>query len=306
MNLTFRQLQIFESVARHLSFTKAAAQLHLTQPAVSMQIKLLESATEIELFERVSKQLHLSEAGQIVLNHCIAFRNQLESLESDIARLKGIEMGTLRIAVPGTANAFVTIFVAEFCRLYPSVNFNLTISNRSGLIRHLTDNETDLVIMGEPPGNLQLTGQKFMSNPLVVIAPPNHELSLSNQPIKLEELMQHEFVVREEGSGTRIAMERFCNEQNVDLKTSMEVSSNESIKQAVAAGLGLGIVSLHTLELELKLKTVAVLDAQSFPITRQWYLVHHEAKNLSPVAAAFQDFVMANANSLWSLSDSHQ
>lgn len=301
MTLTFRQLQIFESVAKHLSFTKAAAQLNLTQPAVSMQIKLLEESTEIELFERVSKQLQLSEAGNTMLNHCIAFRNQLESLESDIARLKGIEMGTLRIAVSGTANAFVTIFLAEFCRLYPGVSFNLTISNRSGLLQSLAGNETDLVIMGEPPGNLQLNGQRFMANPLVVIAPPDHELATPKKRISLKKLMTHEFVVREEGSGTRIAMERFCNQQQVTLKTSMEVSSNESIKQAVAAGLGLGIVSIHTLELELKLKTVTVLNAESFPILRQWYLVHHEVKNLSPLATAFQEFVITNATSLWSL-----
>jgi len=302
MNLTLRQLQIFASVAKHLSFTKAASELHLTQPAVSMQVKLLEEATGLELFERVSKRLQLSAAGTVVLGHCTAFRDGLEALESDIARLKGVEKGILRLSTTGTANAFVTLLVAEYCRQYPSVTISLSILNRSGLLRSLTENDTDLVIMGAPPTNLPVVGEQFMDNPLVVIAAPGHKLT-SDRTIPLQELMEYEFVVRENGSGTRIAMERFCNEQGVTLKTAMEVSSNESIKQAVAAGLGLGIVSLHTLELELALKRIAVLRAEAFPIMRRWNLVQHELKNLSPAATAFRQFVVEQATSIWSLSD---
>lgn len=307
MNLTLRQLHIFEAVARHLSFTRAATELHLTQPAVSMQVKLLEEALGMALFERVSKRLKLTEAGRIMLKHSSLMRQHMEDVQIDIARLKGAEIGTLRLVVPGTANAFVTLFVAEFCARHAGIGFSLTIANRSGLLDHLSDNETDLVIMGEPPANLNLVGERFMDNPLVAIAPPDHPLTRSRHRVSLEKMMSHEFVVREEGSGTRIAMERFCNEQNVTLRTSMEVSSNESIKQAVAAGLGLGIVSLHTLELELSLQRLCVLKAEAFPIMRHWYLVRLQSKELSPVAAAFQEFVLSEATGLWPLAgDEHK
>ncbi len=302
MNLTLRQLQIFESVARTLSFTKASAELHLTQPAVSMQIKLLEEATDSLLFERVSKKLFLTDAGRILLQYAIDFRRQMEDIETDLARLKGAEMGTLRLALPGTANAFVVLFVAEFCRLHRGVGINLTIANRSGLLKQLNDNETDLVIMGEPPANLPLTGERFMDNPLVVIAAPDHPLAQRTRNVPLSQLMEHEFVVREDGSGTRIAVERFCVQHGVSLRTTMEVSSNESIRQTVAAGLGLGIVSLNTLELELALNKVALIRAQHIPIMRHWYFVHRKDKHLSPLAEAFSAFVKDQANTLWPLA----
>ncbi len=304
MNLTLRQMQIFEVVARNLSFTKASAELHLTQPAVSMQIKLLEETTETLLFERVRKKLFLTEAGQVMLRHASIFRQQLETAEADLARLKGAEMGTLKLTIPSTANAFVTLFIAEFCRQHPGVGFNLNIANRSGLLQQLSENETELAIMGEPPANFNLVGERFMDNPLVVIAPPDHPLAQRSRRVPLVRLMEHEFVVREVGSGTRIAMERFCTEHSVTLRTTMEVSSNESIRQTVAAGLGLGIVSLNTLELELTLKKVVIVRAPHFPIMRHWYLVHTQSKILSPVAEAFSVFVKNHANSLWPLASS--
>jgi len=302
MNLTLRQLQIFEAVARNLSFTKASTELHLSQPAVSMQVKLLEEAANTSMFERVGKTLQLTEAGQLMLRHCIAFRRQMLELQDEMAHLKGAELGTLRLAVPGTANAFVALFVAEFCHQHPRVGFNLSIANRAGLLKHLAENDTDLIIMGEPPANLNLVGERFMDNPLVIIAAPEHPLARRKRQIAFDQLIRHDFVVREQGSGTRIAMERFCAARNVTLQTTMEVSTNESLKQAVAAGLGLGIVSIHTLELELAMNKVVVVNAEAFPIMRMWYLVRHEAKELPPVAAAFQEFVLANGQALWPLA----
>ena len=301
MNITMRQLKIFQSVARNLSYTKAAAELHLTQPAVSMQIKQLEDNLGLPLFEQMGKKIFLTEAGKEMIHYSYTISQQLEEIYEVFARLQGLEQGTLRLAVPGTANQFVTQFLAEFRRRHPAVNFNLDIANRRGLLNRLENNEIDLVIMGKPPDDMELVSECFMNNPLVVIAGPDHPLT-KRKKIPLAELMENEFAVREEGSGTRIAMQRFLDEHNVVLKTSMEMTSNETLKQAVAAGLGLGIVSMHTLEMELTLQRLKVLKAEAFPIMRHWYIVYREGKRLSPIARTFRDFVVNDAVKLWSLA----
>lgn len=300
--LTLRQLRIFEAVARTRSFTRASAELHLTQPAVSMQIKLLEEATGTVLLERVKKQLFLTEAGRLLQRHAGEFRRQFEALESDLASLKGAEAGTLHLTVPGTANAFTTRYIAEFRRRHPAIRFQLSIANRAGLLKAIEENSTDLAIMGLPPAHAGLVSERFMNNPLVVIAAPDHPLASRTRRVALKTLMEHEFVVRETGSGTRNAVERFCGEHDIELQSIMEVSSNDSIKQTVAAGLGLGIVSLHTLEAELALGTLAVIRVQHFPIMRHWYLVHREDKQLSPVSEAFHRFVREEGEALWPLA----
>ena len=196
------------------------------------------------------------------------------------------------MSVATTANSFATRLLARFSHLHDNVTISLDVTNRRGLLDQLQNNETDLVIMGRPPENLDLVTEPFMDNSLVVIAPPTHPLAnATNIPMKA--LQQETFVVREAGSGTRIAMERFFSEQGVSLTTGMEMTSNEAIKQAVEAGLGLGIVSIHTLELEMETGRLIVLDAENFPILRHWYLVHRQGKRLSPVAQAFHDYVLS-------------
>jgi len=294
MNVTFRQLKVFEAVARHLSFTQAAQELHLTQPAVSMQIKQLEEEVGLPLFEQLGKKVFLTRAGEEMYHYSRSIAHELAEAEEVLEQLKGVKRGHLVLAVASTANYFATRILAAFAKQFPDVTFSLDVTNRAALLQQLERNESDLVIMGRPPADMHLIMETFMENPLVVVAPPNHPL-VSVAQVQLNDLRDEPFLFREKGSGTRIAMERFFKEHGVTLKTGMEMASNEAIKQAVEAGLGLGIVSIHTLELELETKRLAVLNVREFPILRHWYLVHREGKRLSPVAAEFRRFVLTEA-----------
>lgn len=300
MHVTLRQLKVFEAVARHLSFTRAAEQLHLTQPAVSMQIKQLEGNLGLPLFEQLGKKVYLTEAGREMYHYSRRIQGELAEAEAVLEELKGVTRGSLAISVASTANYFAPRLLAAFSKRHERVTLSLDVTNRETLLRQLENNEKDLVIMGRPPEGMDLVAEAFMDNPLVVIAPPDHPLAQLTR-VPLARLQQEIFVVREMGSGTRIAMERFFSEQGVTLTTGMEMSSNEAIKQAVGAGLGLGIVSVHTLELELETKRLAVLDVEAFPILRHWYVVHRRGKRLSPVAQAFKAFVLEAAERYWPL-----
>lgn len=291
MHLTLRQLKVFESVARNLSYTQAAQALHLSQPAVSMQIKQLESSAGLPLFERLGKKIYLTEAGRELYAYTSSISRQLVEIEEIFEGLKGLGRGRLRVSVASTANSFATRLLANFSKLHAGVTVVLDVSNREGLLYQLANNETDIVVMGQPPSDLDLVTESFMENPLVIIAPPDHPL-VGKKKVSMDRLQQETFVVREPGSGTRIAMERFFGEKGFRLNTGMEMTSNEAIKQAVEAGLGLGIVSIHTLELELETRRLVVLDAVNFPILRHWYLVYRKGKRLSPMAHAFRDFVV--------------
>jgi DNA-binding transcriptional LysR family regulator len=297
MNVTFRQLRVFESVARHLSYTRAAKELFLTQPAVSMQIKQLEENVGLPLFEQLGKKIFLTEAGRELYHYGREIAQQLEEASEVLEELKGVKRGRLTISVASTANAFATRLLAAFAKRYEGVSFSLDVTNRATLLQQLANNERDLVIMGRPPNGLDLVEESFMENPLVVIAAPDHPL-VGEKKIPLVRLKQETFVVREQGSGTWGAMERFFAHHGIELNTGMEMTSNEAIKQAVEAGLGLGIVSIHTLELELETRRLVVLDVESLPILRHWYLVHRLGKRLSPVAEMFRQYVFEEAPKL--------
>jgi DNA-binding transcriptional LysR family regulator len=294
MHLTLRQLTVFEAVARHLNYTRAADEMYLSQPAVSMQIRQLEDAVGLPLFERLGRKIHLTEAGRELYYYAQAIDRQLKEAEEVLAALKGLNKGRLAVSVASTANYFATRLLAAFKREFEGVAVSLDVTNRRTLLRQLEHNEVDLVIMGRPPEDADLIAEPFMDHPLVVIAPAGHPLA-GQRDIPMARLADEPFVVRERGSGTRIAMEKSFAEQGRSLKTGMEMTSNEAIKQAVEAGLGLGIVSLHTLELELATGRLAVLDVEGFPIMRQWHVVHRREKRLSPIAVAFRDFVFREA-----------
>ena len=287
MHVTFRQLKVFEAVARHLSFTQAAQELHLTQPAVSMQIKQLEESAGLPMFEQLGKKIYLTQAGHEMYHYCRNIASELAAAEETLEQLKGVHRGHLSISVASTANAFATRLLANFAKQHEGISFSLDVTNRATLVRQLENNERDLVIMGRPPQGMDLVTEAFMDNPLVVIAPPDHPLA--KQSALSIELLKHEvFVVREQGSGTRIAMERFFHERGIQLETGMEMTSNEAIKQAVEAGL----------ELELETRRLVLLDVKGFPILRHWYVVHRRGKRLSPVAEAFRQFVLTQADSV--------
>ncbi len=290
MNVSFRQLRVFQAVAQHLSHTRASEELNLTQPAVSMQIRLLEEEVGLPLFEKLGKQICLTEAGRELYQYSRTIFAELEEAEAVLQSLRGLNRGTLNIAVASTVNYFAPRLLAVFHRRFPGIRLSLEVTNRQSLIRLLQSNELDLALMGQPPEQLDLDAEAFMDNPLVVIAPPDHPLVRERQ-IPLERLAQETFVIREPGSGTRAAMERYFAERGVKLQTGMQMTRNEAIKQAVRAGLGLSLVSGLTIELELETGRLAVLDVVGFPLRRRWYLVHRQGKRLSPAAAAFREFL---------------
>ncbi len=291
MHLTLRQLTLFEAVARHLSYTRAAEELHLSQPAVSMQIRQLEDAAGLPLFEKLGKRIYLTEAGREMYGYCRRIGEELRELDEVMAALKGVRRGHLRLSVATTANSFATRILGAFAQRYPESSYSLDVTNRKTLLDQLAENETDIVIMGKPPEGLDLEVQAFMENPLVVIAAPDHPMAQRPGPIPLADIQSETFVVRECESGTRIAMERFFRERDMQLRTGIETTSNSAIKSAVEAGLGLGIVSIHTLELELKAGALVVLDVEGFPILRHWHVVYRKGRRLPPIAQAFLDYL---------------
>ncbi len=293
MHITFRQLKVFLAAARHLNFTRAAEILNLTQPAVSMQIKQLENCVNLPLFEHLGKKVYLTAGGRILLEFAKQMIHDLEELEENFDHLKGLKAGKLSIAVATTANYFAPHLLATFIKNYPDISVSLHVTNRKGLIQHLEDNDVDLVIMGQPPEEIsnKLHAKSFMENPLVMIASPKDILA-KRKNIPLKELQDQIFLVRERGSGTRSAMERHFKERELLLSTGMEMSTDEAIKQGVQAGLGLGIVSRHTIQMELEMKKLSILSVKSFPIIRHWFIVHWAGKCLSPVAQAFWEFIL--------------
>jgi len=297
MNITIRQFQIFEAVAQHLSYTRAAEVLYLSQPAVSMQIKQLESEVEMPLFERMGKTLFLTEAGEELLIYARNISQQLVELNDVLEEMRGSERGRLTIAVATTANYFALKLLGEFYKRFSGANISLDVTNRSNLLQHLNDNTVDMVIMGQPPEEIDVDATSFLDNPLVVIAPKGHALAGKKQ-IPLSVLQQETFIMREHGSGTRIAIERFFEQQGYSISSVMEMSSNEAINQAVEASLGLGVVSQHTLELELALERLEVLDVESFPIMRHWYLVHRRGKRFTALMSAFKRLVIEDTDSI--------
>jgi molybdate transport repressor ModE-like protein len=290
LRLTLRQLEILEAVARHGSFSRASKDVHLTQPAVSMQIKQLEESLGLPLFEHVGKKIHLTEAGRETLATSQAIGRELDNLEHTLADLRGLRGGNLKISVTSTASYFAARLMALFRQAHPEVHISLNVVNRATLLNHLTGNSVDLALMGQPPEGMGLTAEPFMENPLVVIASPNHPLAQLHD-IPLERLARETLVGREPGSGTRGAVEKVFAEHGLELSVAMEMNKNEAIKQAVEAGLGLGVVSLHIVQSELASGELCVLDVQGFPLMRQWYLVQREGKRLSPAARAFSEFV---------------
>ena len=297
LHLTFRQLSVFEAVARHLSYSRAAQEMHLTQPAVSMQIKQLEENVGLPLFEQLGKKIYLTEAGRELSHYSRVIAQQLSEAETVLGDLKGLQRGRLKISVASTANYFAPQLLANFSQRFPTVTVSLDVTNRQALLAQLANNEMDMAIMGQPPEGLDLVAESFMENPLVVIAPVKHALA-AEKGIPLERLQSETFLVREQGSGTRSAMERFFNQHGIQFQAGMEMSSNEAIKQAVQAGLGLGILSLHTIGLELETNRLKVLDVKGFPIMRHWYVVHRKDKRLSTVAQAFKVFLLTEAKSI--------
>ncbi len=291
---TIRQLQIFSVAATRLSFARAAEDLHLTHAAVSLQIKQLEEVAGVDLFERIGKRVFLTEAGSIMLEHARQILQSLKDADAALSALKGLKGGRIVLAVTSTAEYFAPALLAQFRVLQPDVRIRLLIENRETVGRLLASNEVDLAIMGRPPLEIDTEALAFAPHPLVIIAAAGHPL-VGRRAIPIGELAGETLIVREPGSGTRSAMEEFFLKYSTRLRVGMEMGSNEAIKQAVVAGLGISFISRHTLGLELKTGRLAILDVEGTPVVRGWHLVRHRNKRLTPALAIFWDFILSFA-----------
>ncbi|HEY9621833.1 MAG TPA: LysR substrate-binding domain-containing protein [Crinalium sp.] len=298
IHATLHQLKVFEATARHGSFTRAAEELFLTQPTVSMQVKQLTKAVGLPLFEQVGKRLYLTDAGRELFSTCQEIFDKLDQLEMKVADLKGMKQGHLRLAVITTTKYFMPRLLGPFCQMYPGIDVSLTVTNHERVIERLANNQDDLYVMSQLPDNLEIKAHPFLENPLVVMAPRSHPL-VKEKNISLKRLSEETFIMREPGSGTRRAFQNLLDTQGLSVKVRLELGSNEAIKQAIAGGLGLSVLSQHTLTLEGTSGEIAILDVEGFPIHREWYVVYLAGKQLSVVASTFLEYLQREAVKLF-------
>ena len=297
MHFTLQQLKLFEAVSRNSSYTRAAEELHLSQPAVSIQIKRLEEQVGMPLFDTVGKKIFTTAAGKAMYAACTDILGRAAELKDTVEELKGEVKGPLQISVVTTAKYFMPHLLGTFLTKYPDVEPKLVFTNRAKVMHRLLNNEDDFVVMGQIPEDEKLETYPFLENILVPVVHPNHPLA-TQKNIPLEALLDERFLVREVGSGTRLVFDRLLEKKNMKIDPYMELGSSEAIKQGVMAGLGLAILSLHSLRLEQDAQKLVVLDVEGFPIKRRWFAVHLKGKKLSLVARTFHDYILAESNNI--------
>jgi len=290
MNLrhaTLHQLRIFLAVARHCSFARAAEELHLSPPTLSLQVKQLAETVGQPLFEQLGKKIFLTAAGRTLADACADIEGRMERLSQDLAALQGVEKGSLKLAILTTVKYTVPKLLGGFCAAHPGIEVAMVVGNRENLLQRLAQNQDDLYIMGQPPEHMEVVSEAFANNPLVLVAPPSHPLvgQTDVSPLRLKD---EPFILREPGSGTRLTAERFFAGHGITLKNRLEVGSNEAIKQTVAGGLGLAVLSATTVVSELALGELVMLDVVGFPLIRRWHVVYPKGKKLSAAAVAFK------------------
>ena len=290
INYTLKQLYSFEAVVRLGGFTSASKELHITQPAVYMQVQQLQQNIGAKIFNINGKTITPTFIGKKIYETAVRAINVVENSKLEIEQNLNPDSGHLQIAVATTANSFVSRLLSRFKKEYPKMTFYIDVTNRHALLDNLKNNNADLVIMGEPPKNIPLISSAFMKNPLIAIAHPNNAL-LTKKKISIKDLNKETLLTREIGSGTRITIERFTG---LDFSSDIQINSNEAIVEAVQAGLGIGFVSKHSVNLQLKNNIIKQLDVAPFPIIRQWHIVHHAEAQLSPIARRFKQFVIEN------------
>ncbi len=299
---TLHQLQVFEAIAKHGSFTRAAEELYLTQPTVSQQMKQLTLAIGMPLFEQLGKRLYLTEAGEEVLKSSRDISARFSDLEMTLANLRGMKQGKLRLSAITTAKYFVPRLLGPFRQRHPGVTISFQVSNRQLVIERLEENLDDLYFIGQPPTNLDITVRPVMENPLVVVAPKDHPLA-SESTISLQRMAEEPFIMREVGSGTRMAVEGFFAANRVEPNVVMEIGSNEAIKQAIVGGLGISVLSRYSLALEGIHGPLTILNVEGFPLQRHWYVIYPANKKLSVVANTFLDFLFSEGRQIAEKAD---
>ena len=297
IHATLHQLAVFEATARLGSFTRAAEELFITQPTVSSQIKHLTSVVGLPLFEQIGKRLYLTEAGKELMTTCQEIFHRLDNFEMKIADLKGTKQGKLRLGVITTAKYFIPRILGSFCEEYPGIDVSLNVTNHQQMERRMLENQDDLYILSKPPDDLDLSSQPFLQNPLVVIARSDHPLA-TEKNIPISKLTGEPFIMREEGSGTRVAVEELFALNRVHVAVRLELGSNEAIKQAIAGGLGISVLSQHTLISQNHNPELTILDVQHFPIRRRWYVAHLSGKRLSVIAQAFLEYLIEKSKKI--------
>lgn len=292
--LTLRQLQIFVVAARHLSYARAAEELHLTPPAVSMQLKQLEDNVGLPLFERMGRGVALTDAGDLLMHHALRVLGEIKDAEANLLGLLGAETGQISVGLVSTAKYFMPRLLAKFSQTHPGIDVQFSVGNRETLLQKLQDNAIDLAVMGRIPTEIDAHAEPLATHPYVLIGPGDHPLR-GALGFDLQELRHDTFLLREEGSGSRrVAEEMFRNHLFTPART-MSMGSNETIKQAVIAGMGIALISLHTLPLELKTSEVTVFDVIGTPIDRTWYVVHMKSKRLLPAGLRFREYLLTHA-----------
>lgn len=294
---TFQQVKVFETVARHLSYSRAAQELRMSQPAVSIHVRQLEGHAGLPLFEQVGRKIYLTSAGEELLRHSRAIIQELKDADAALAALRGIRGGRLNVAVISAGDYFFPGLLAEFCRRHEGITVQLGVNNREEVLQKLAENDADLAVLLRPPESPDMTVEAFAPQPHVIVAPPQHPLAAKRR-ITLQALAKEPFIVREQGSDTRLAIDDLLTHSRLKFNFTMEIRSTEAIKQAVIAGLGLSFLSAHTLGLELEFGRIAVLDVEGFPLMREWHLAYHRNKPLPPVALAFRQFLLQDGAAL--------
>jgi DNA-binding transcriptional LysR family regulator len=294
--LTLRQLQIFAVAARHLSYARAAEEMHLTPTAVSMQLKQLEDNVGLPLFERMGRGVALTGAGELLLHHALRVLGEIKDAEANLMAMAGAKTGQISVGLVSTAKYFMPRLLAQFAQEHPGIDVQFSVGNREALLQKLHDNTIDLAVMGRTPVEIDAHAEPMASHPYILIGPADHPLRDARR-FDLHELRQETFLLREEGSGSRrVAEEMFKNHLFTPART-ISMGSNETIKQAVMAGMGVSLISLHTLPLELKTREVSLLDVIGTPIERTWYVVNMNAKRLLPAGQKFRNFLLDEAAS---------
>lgn len=290
---TLHQLRIFHAVAQNGSFARAAEALHLSPPTLSLQVKQLSESVGQPLFEQLGKKIYLTAAGRTLAAACEDIEARMEQLGEDLAALQGVERGSVKLAILTTVKYTVPKLLGGFCAAHPGIDVAMVVGNREKLLQRLAGNEDDLYIMGQPPDQMDVVSEAFADNPLVLVAPPDHPL-VGKKRIAPERLRSEPFILREPGSGTRLTSEKFFADHGITMKNRLEVGSNEAIKQTVAGGLGLAVLSAHTVTAELALGELVQLDVRGFPLIRRWHVVVPRGKRLSAAAQAFKDWLFTH------------
>ena len=291
------QLRVFEASARLGCFARAAEELHLAQPTVSVQIKKLSETVGFPLFEQVGKRIYLTDAGQRVYAGCNDLFRALSNLEDRLTEMRGMDSGQLQLAVTSSAKNFAPRLLGAFIQRYPGVEASLHINNRSALIERLRNNEDDLYMFAGPPDQQEVMVQAILSNPLVVFARSDHPLA-GEKDIAFARLANEPFLIREKGSGTRMATLKLFEQRGLTPKIRMELNTNEAIREAILAGLGVSVLSRYTFGLEPEQTKLVCLDVEGFPLESHWHFVYPVGKHLSVAARAFMDFARAEAKNL--------